>query len=55
LILDLQVKLINGNETNIFTPQDWMKKFIEDQEQHMQQSESQPAQLQVKSMHIIFS
>jgi hypothetical protein len=32
LILDKQVKLINGNEANILIPQNWMKKFLEDQE-----------------------
>jgi baculoviral IAP repeat-containing protein 7/8 len=33
LILDKQVKLINGNEANILIPQNWMKKYLEDQEQ----------------------
>jgi baculoviral IAP repeat-containing protein 2/3 len=32
LILDKQVKLINGNETNILIPQVWMKKYLDDQE-----------------------
>ena len=32
LILDKQVKLINGNEANILIPQNWMKKYLEDQE-----------------------
>ncbi|CAF3927131.1 unnamed protein product [Rotaria sordida] len=31
LILDKQVKLINGNENNILIPQNWMKKYIEEQ------------------------
>jgi len=31
LILDKQVKLINGNEANILIPKNWMKKYIEDQ------------------------
>jgi hypothetical protein len=26
------VKLINGNEANILIPQNWMKKYLEDQE-----------------------
>lgn len=33
LILDKQVKLINGNEANILIPQSWLKKYLEDQEQ----------------------
>ncbi|CAF4210290.1 unnamed protein product, partial [Rotaria sordida] len=31
LILDKQVKLINGNENNILIPQNWLKKYIEEQ------------------------
>ncbi|CAF3870910.1 unnamed protein product [Rotaria magnacalcarata] len=31
LILDKQVKLINGNEANILVPQNWMHTYIEDQ------------------------
>lgn len=39
LILDKQVKLINGNEANILIPQNWMKKYLEDQEQGLDQQE----------------
>lgn len=31
LILDKQVKLINGNEANILIPHVWLKKYLEDQ------------------------
>lgn len=31
LVLDKQVKLINGNEANILIPQNWIKKYLEDQ------------------------
>jgi hypothetical protein len=50
LILDQQVKVINGNEANLLVPQDWMKKYIEDQERGIHQSKSQPVQTQIKSM-----
>jgi hypothetical protein len=55
LILDQQVKLINGNEANLLIPQDWMKKYIEDQEKGIHQSEPQQSQTLIKSMYIIFS
>ncbi|CAF1148797.1 unnamed protein product [Rotaria sp. Silwood1] len=38
LMLHQQVKLINGNESNLLVPQDWMKKYMEDQEQDMNHS-----------------
>lgn len=39
LILDKQVKLINGNEANILVPQQWLKKYLEDQAKGINQSE----------------
>ncbi|CAF4982344.1 unnamed protein product, partial [Rotaria sp. Silwood1] len=38
LMLHQQVKLINGNESNLLVPQDWMKQYMEDQEQDMNHS-----------------
>jgi hypothetical protein len=58
LMLDQQVKLINGNEANILVPHEWMKKYLEDQERRLQQIESQqplPPQPSVKRMCIVFS
>jgi hypothetical protein len=49
------VKLINGNEANLLVPQDWIKKFLQDQEQATQQVELPQSQSQIKSMYIIFS
>jgi hypothetical protein len=40
LILDKQVKLINGNEANILIPQNWMKKYVEDQERGIDQQQA---------------
>ncbi|CAF4120500.1 unnamed protein product [Rotaria socialis] len=40
LILDKQVKLINGNEANILVPQNWMNTYIE---AHRPNSEPRPA------------
>ncbi|CAF2371742.1 unnamed protein product [Rotaria sp. Silwood2] len=47
LILDKQVKLINGNEANILTPQNWMKKYIEEQARGLGslQTDSKPESL----------
>lgn len=53
LILEQQVKLINGNEANLLVPQDWMKKYLEDQARGVQQSNQQPSQTQIKSMSIV--
>jgi hypothetical protein len=53
LILDRQVKLINGNEANLLVPEEWLKKFIEDQAQGMQQSET--SKPQILSTNSIFS
>ncbi|CAF3851008.1 unnamed protein product [Rotaria sp. Silwood2] len=44
LMLHQQVISINGNESNLLVPQDWMKKYLEDQEQNMEQSELQQPQ-----------
>ncbi|CAF4390461.1 unnamed protein product, partial [Adineta steineri] len=44
LILDKQVKLINGNEANILIPQNWLNKFIEDQKKGIVNTE----QLEIK-------
>ncbi|CAF0794077.1 unnamed protein product [Rotaria sp. Silwood1] len=44
LILDKQVKLINGNESNILIPQSWMKKYIEEQARSMIPRQSDTAQ-----------
>lgn len=58
LILDQQVKLINGNESILLIPQEWLKKYIEDLAQGIQQIESREPQIvqsQVKSMYFIFS
>ncbi|CAF3578311.1 unnamed protein product [Rotaria sordida] len=55
LMLHQQVKLINGNENNLLIPQDWMKKYIEDQEQDMEQpkvQKSQTSQPQIKNIEI---
>jgi hypothetical protein len=40
LILDKQVKLINGNEANILIPQNWMKKYLDDQEKGIDHQET---------------
>jgi baculoviral IAP repeat-containing protein 2/3 len=39
LILDKQVKLINGNEANILIPQNWLKKYLDDQEKGIDQKD----------------
>ena len=39
LILDLQVKSINGNEANILVPKDWREQFLREQEQQYSRSE----------------
>ncbi|CAF1458838.1 unnamed protein product [Adineta steineri] len=46
LILDLQVNLIKGDAAYILTPQDWMKKYIHDQ----QQPQPQIVQLPIKTI-----
>ena len=40
LILDKQVKLINGNEANILTPHVWLKKYLDDQGKGIERQES---------------
>jgi hypothetical protein len=58
-MLDQQVKLINGNEANLLVPQEWMKKYLKNQEQGLQQLESSPqpctSRPLVQSMDIFFS
>ena len=58
-MLDQQVKLINGNEANLLVPQEWMKKYLENQEQGLQQIEPSPqpctSRSLVQSMDIFFS
>ncbi len=54
LILHLQVKLINGNETNILVPEEWLKTYLRNQEQSMEQTEPQQletAQPRIESMY----
>ncbi|CAF0969056.1 unnamed protein product [Adineta ricciae] len=48
LILDKQVKLINGNEGNILVAQHWVKKYYEDQEKGIPtpQIESKPMSIE---------
>ena len=41
LILDKQVKLINGNEANILIPHDWKRKYMEDRNQIMALQETE--------------
>lgn len=54
LILDKQVKLINGNETNILIPQIWMKKYFDDQEQGIDRQEPEVKQTpEIHSMNFI--
>jgi hypothetical protein len=48
------VKLINGNEANLLVPEEWLKKFIEDQAQGMQQ-QSETSKPQILSTNSIFS
>jgi len=49
------VKLINGNETNILIPQNWMKKYLEDQEQGLDQQEpGLKHTVEIQSMNFIF-
>ena len=58
LVLDQQVKIINGNETNLLVPQDWMNQYIEDQKRGTQKMESQQShtpQIQVQSTHFNFN
>jgi hypothetical protein len=55
LILDKQVKLINGNEANILIPQNWVTKYNEDLEKGIdqQQIESKPTP-EIPSMYFHF-
>ncbi len=48
------MKLINGNEANILIPQNWMKKYLEDQEQGIdrQDPEVKPT-IEIQSMDLI--
>ena len=56
LILDQQVKIINGNEANILVPGEWLKQYLEDQERGVHQPEPQkPQNFQIQSMDSIFS
>jgi hypothetical protein len=56
LILDQQVKIINGNEANILVPGEWLKQYLEDQERGLHQPEPQkPQNFQIQSMDSIFS
>lgn len=39
LILDLQVRLINGNEANLLVPKDWLEKHIQEQKLELMETE----------------
>ena len=54
LILELQVKLINGNEANLLVPENWMKKYLDDQDKRRQQIASPPSQMPTRGKSIVF-
>lgn len=50
LVLDKQVKLINGNEANILIPQHWLKKYLEDQARGIDPPEPiKPTTIEIRS------
>lgn len=50
LVLQIQVKSINGNETNILIPQTWMQKYIEDQKRGIDRSVENQSQVSTLSL-----
>ncbi|UJR15789.1 hypothetical protein I4U23_002721 [Adineta vaga] len=52
LVLDKQVKLINGNETNILIPQNWIKNFLDNQESRADTPKNELKQQTIKTVCI---
>jgi hypothetical protein len=49
------VKLINGNEANILIPQNWMKKYLDDQEKGIDHQETIIKEtIEIQSMNFLF-
>lgn len=53
LILDKQVKFINGNESNILIPQKWMQNYIQEQQQRSTETQKPETKQTLTSTKIV--